>query len=126
MTAEDPRNIRPAPALCPGSFVDVPQREYSLFDYDVHSTRHNDLQVPGLAFRMNRQPGDYVQLIFKQAGAKPERMWVQIVSASGNGWYTGTLENDPLNMTALKCGDSVTFAAANIIKRMLHDQPSSY
>jgi uncharacterized protein YegJ (DUF2314 family) len=126
VTTESPLNIRKAPALCPGSFVAVPEKDYALFDYDVHRTRHNDLQVPGLTYRLNRQPGDYVQLVFKEAGGDGERMWVQIVSSSGNGWYTGTLNNDPLHMRSIKDGDTVTFAAANIIRRMKDGAPSSY
>jgi hypothetical protein len=123
---ESPLNIRPAPALCPGSFVAVPGKDYGLFDYDVHRTRHNDLQVPGLAFRTNREIGDYVQLVFQEVGNKTERMWVQIISSSGNGWYTGTLDNDPLAMRSIKDGDTVTFSAANIIRRMVDGEPSSY
>jgi len=125
-TATDVANIRRAPPLCPGSFVAVPDKDYALFDYDVHRTRHNDLQVPGIAFRSNRQVGEYVQLVFKEPGGTGERMWVCITAASGSGWYSGVLNNDPVSLHSIKCGDTVTFGAANIIKRMRDGEPSSY
>lgn len=62
--------------------------------------------------------GDLVKIIFrglpvsKEYGA--ERMWVKITSIHGSN-LIGTLDNDPIDIPQLKCGDEVQFEFFHII-----------
>jgi len=64
------------------------------------------------------EPSDLVKIIFRglPAGKKhdAERMWVRITNISGNN-IIGILDNDPLDIPQLKCGDEVQFHFFHII-----------
>lgn len=68
---------------------------------------------------------DEVKLIFRFDSDDPdapnaERMWVAIKEISGTTFH-GLLDNDPVHIQDLKCGDPVTFAAKHIIQVSIED-----
>jgi len=43
-----------------------------------------------------------------------EHMWVNITEQINPQMYNGTLDNDPVTLTNIKCGDPVTFSRTDI------------
>jgi len=41
-------------------------------------------------------------------------MWVNITEQINPQMYNGTLDNDPVTLTNIKCGDPVTFSRTDI------------
>ena len=71
------------------------------------------------------QPSDEVKLIFQFDSDDPEapsaeRMWVEITEISGRR-FKGILDNDPVYIDDLKCGDPVTFEEKHIIQVSIDD-----
>ncbi len=71
------------------------------------------------------QAEDEAKLIFRfhsDAADVPnaERMWVEIKERSGSK-FKGILDNDPLHIKDLKCGDPVTFEEKHIIQVSIDD-----
>lgn len=68
---------------------------------------------------------DEVKLIFRFDSDDPEapnaeRMWVEILKISDRK-FEGVLDNDPVYIKDLKCGDPVTFKAKHIIQVSIDD-----
>ena len=57
------------------------------------------------------QAGDYVQLVFQPG----ERMWVKITEIY-DYQFVGILDNEPIAVKSLKCGDRIDFEDKHIIK----------
>ena len=50
----------------------------------------------------------FVQFKFEQEGTRSEYMWVKVTSINEINYdLTGTLDNDPLSITNVKCGDTI-------------------
>jgi len=74
-----------------------------------------DIKPPNAETRENLQPDQYVKLVFRFSDENSdrednecERMWVRVTGVDDDGYYFGTIENDP-NHDAASCGDSITF-----------------
>lgn len=62
--------------------------------------------------------GALVKLIFvlnkpTEEGCRAEKMWVRIVEHQ-NGLFKGILDNDPVFIKTIKCGETISFKAENI------------
>ena len=73
--------------------------------------------------------GDRVKLIFKFKSSDPEapgaeRMWVEVAEIHGDR-FIGYLDNVPLHITSLKCGDKIRFKAKHIIDTSIDDPEPS-
>ena len=58
--------------------------------------------------------GKIIKLIFRPTKQDPrvagsERMWVIVTKDLGDGRYEGTLDNEPVGLKSVKCGDTITF-----------------
>jgi hypothetical protein len=65
------------------------------------------------------RPGEIVKLIFEfdsddPAAPRAERMWVKVTQVQPDG-FLGELDNDPLYINDLACGDRVAFQSCHII-----------
>jgi uncharacterized protein YegJ (DUF2314 family) len=60
--------------------------------------------------------GDYVKLRFGGIGPG-EYMWVKVNNISGKK-FVGTLDNDPVFLENVKCGDVVTFDKGDVCDRI--------
>ena len=76
--------------------------------------------IPPLEQRQSLKTGAIVKLLFRietregDAESAVERMWVRVEERSGPH-YLGTLDNDPVEDSALKCGARVVFEARHVI-----------
>ena len=71
------------------------------------------------------KPGDEVKLIFRFDSGNPEapsaeRMWVEITKIAGRD-FEGELDNEPVYITDLECGDPLTFSEKHIIQVSIDD-----
>jgi len=71
------------------------------------------------------QASDEAKLIFRFDSDDPEspnaeRMWVEIKQVSGNG-FKGVLDNDPVYIKDLSCGDPIEFEERHIIQISIDD-----
>lgn len=86
----------------------------------LHRENPETFLIPDLELRCSVLPGAIVKLIFnmlendKTDETSVERMWV-VVKSVDNGFYVGTLDNDPYGNVSIKCGDEVVFGAEHII-----------
>jgi uncharacterized protein YegJ (DUF2314 family) len=77
--------------------------------------------VPEKEVRESLNKGDLVKLIFRMEETKGseeisvERMWVEITKIH-NGFYEGSLDNDPSGSDCVKCGQTVVFQSCHIIQ----------
>lgn len=89
---------------------------YTLNDIEAASPGY-----PTAALQRRIHPGGSVRLLFVPDPPEhgyPEAMWVR-VTATGDGTYTGTLDNHPTPGKGLPdYGDAVTFEARHIITVM--------
>jgi uncharacterized protein YegJ (DUF2314 family) len=75
---------------------------------------HRD-SVPPIEKCFTFKLGDYVQLRFLEKGRRAELMWVEITQVRDGG-YMGKLDNDPVQLLEIQCGDSVDFTAYDIFR----------
>lgn len=92
---------------------------YSLVSGETRNREHPEtFQIPADIDRHNVQSGAYVKLLFvtEELGLSGpgERMWVKVTEKRQYG-YTGILDNDPVVIEDLHCGDTVEFLAEHII-----------
>lgn len=71
------------------------------------------------------KPGDQVKLIFEFDSDDPEapgaeRMWVDVTEITGQH-FGGTLDNDPVHIQDLLCGDPISFSPKHIIQVSIDD-----
>ena len=71
------------------------------------------------------QPGDQAKLIFRFESDDPdapnaERMWVEIKSTSGTR-FDGVLDNDPVYIEDIECGEPISFEEKHIIQVSIDD-----
>lgn len=85
----------------------------------------DDLNPPPEEVRNDLPVGAYVKLLFRFApetserqNNQTERMWVLITEVSEDGYYVGTLENDPQHEQSLSCGDMVVFHPLHVMQIM--------
>lgn len=57
--------------------------------------------------------GDSIKLKFSESG-RNEYMWVNVTKCDGEK-YEGVLDNDPIFIEGLKCGDNVKFGKDEIL-----------
>ncbi len=74
---------------------------------------------PSRAVIAQVQPGELVKLIFAfdsddPAAPNAERMWVKVTQV-GIDKFIGELDNDPLHIKDLACGDTLSFGPCHII-----------
>lgn len=81
----------------------------------------DDVDPPPENVRNSLPVGTYVKLLFRFAGEKAERkdneterMWVLVTGVDDNGYYVGTLENDPHHADVLNCGDTIHFHSSHV------------
>ncbi|TWU05545.1 DUF2314 domain-containing protein [Stieleria varia] len=72
--------------------------------------------------------GEYVKLLFRFAAEdaerndhETERMWVLITDLDDDGYYVGTVENDPHHFDKLKCGDTISFHPLHVMAVLEED-----
>ena len=62
--------------------------------------------------------GMYIKMAFRDADAHPdvpvEHMWVRITVVHDQQRFEGVLDNDPVLVTLLKCGDTVQLVRSDI------------
>ncbi len=109
-----------------GRMVAFPQ----LLDVEAeHRTHPRTFSIPRRAVRESLVPGDLVKLVFivdPPAGrTEAERMWVQVVGASGSG-YVGRLDNDPDYLVGLKADDLLAFRPEHVAARWVDESDPSY
>jgi hypothetical protein len=83
-----------------------------------HNKYPDTFWIPDLNDRKSMKIGTICQLVF--LGQKhSERMWVIITEVDNDNEdikYTGTLDNDPIYIRYIKCGDEVKFEPKHVIK----------
>lgn len=79
-----------------------------------------DINPPDASVREDLPNGEYAKLVFRFAAEnferednQCERIWVQVKDRDENGYYFGTIENDPHHDSA-KYGDLVSFHPSHI------------
>jgi len=90
---------------------------YTLGDGVAQNKKHpRTFEIPPAIERCNLRPGDFAKLWFEDAATGfVERMWVQIKSVGTDGTYVGALNNNPVQLTSVKCDDIVTFEPKHVI-----------
>lgn len=81
---------------------------------DLNAANPDTFWMPPRDAREGLQPGAFAKCIFHQPGKISERMWI-IVHEAGPDGYVGDLNNNPVNLMAVRCGDPVRFGPENII-----------
>lgn len=101
---------------------------YYLDDAVWMSQYRDDVDPPPEEIRDNLSVGDYVKLPFRFAAEdaergdhETERMWVIVTHLHDNGYYIGTLENDPQHSDTLKCGDTIYFHPLHVMQVLEED-----
>lgn len=79
-----------------------------------HTANPRSFHIPTRAEREGVAVGGFVKCMFHD-GTFTERMWVKVTRRNDDGSYTGELNNDPAQITAIKCGDPVTLSPEHII-----------
>jgi hypothetical protein len=79
-----------------------------------------DITPPEADVRENLSVGQYVKLVFRFAAEDSdrednecERMWVIVTGQDDDGYFLGTIENDP-HHDAAKYGDALTFHSLHV------------
>lgn len=100
---------------------------FYLEDADWLAQFLTDISPPSLEQREQLALGGFVKLVFRFRAEQSERqdydcerMWVQITGADDQGFYEGTLENEPHHPQA-KLGDPVAFHPLHIIEIATED-----
>lgn len=98
---------------------------YTLLDGEAQNRAHPDtFEIPSEAERTTLISGDWVKLSFQSTLEVPvpfnggERMWVKVTEVVDQGKYVGSLDNDPVIIQGLNCGDRVEFEAKHVISLM--------
>lgn len=85
----------------------------------------DDVNPPPDEVRNNLSAETYVKLLFRfraedaaRQDNDTERMWVLITEVDEDGFYVGTLENDPHHDRILKYGDTVHFHPVHVMTVM--------
>ena len=80
--------------------------------------------------RENLAPGTYVKLPFRfraedanRRDFDTERMWVLVTEVDDDGYYVGTLENDPKHDGKLRCGDTIHFHPLHVMEVIVDSGP---
>ena len=94
---------------------------WELDDGEAIAKAHPDtFWIPPLQQRQSLKTGTIVKLLFRietrDEGTESavERLWVRVDERSGS-YYLGTLDNDPVCESALKCGARVVFEVRHVI-----------
>ena len=95
---------------------------YELDDGEAINFEHpNSFNIPDKILRENLNVNDLVKLIFRMEktkgsdGLSVERMWVK-VTKSFNGFYSGTLDNQPIDSDCVNVGQTVYFKPCHVIQ----------
>lgn len=95
---------------------------YYLEDAVWMSQYRDDVKPPTDEIRNNLPEGVYVKLLFRfraenadRRDNDTERMWVLITEVDEDGFYVGTLENDPHHDQVLKNGDTIHFHPVHVM-----------
>ena len=101
---------------------------YYLEDAVWTAQYRDDVDPPAEEFRDNLSVGQYVKLLFRFAAEdaerkdyETERMWVLITDFDEDGYYIGTLENDPHHSSTLMCGDTIHFHSLHVMEILDED-----
>jgi len=96
---------------------------YYLEDAVWMSQYRDDVNPPAEEIRSNLTVGTYVKLLFRFAAEKAdrqdgevERMWVHVAALDEDENYIGTLENDPVHVEVLSCGDTIHFHPLHVME----------
>lgn len=109
-------------------FPTFSEHGYYLEDAVWVSQYRDDVSPPPENVRNDLSVGMYVKLLFRFAGEnaerqdnETERMWVLITEVHENGFYAGSLENDPHHNQALKCGAVIHFHPLHVMDILVDD-----
>ncbi|MCA9265072.1 MAG: DUF2314 domain-containing protein [Planctomycetales bacterium] len=109
-------------------FPTYEENGYYLDDAVWLSKFRDDLDPPSEETRDNLSVGEYVKLLFRFAAEdaerddhETERMWVLITDLDDDGYYVGTVENDPHHSDKLKCGDTISFHPLHVMAVLEED-----
>ena len=99
--------------------VDSPATRYRLVNTEaLHAAHPDTFWIAARAVRADLQVGQYAKLCFEPADGSGggERMWVLITAVDENGYYTGTLDNNPFDPEGLgvQADDTVSFGPEHI------------
>jgi uncharacterized protein YegJ (DUF2314 family) len=61
--------------------------------------------------------GDYVKIRFGEDDSQGEYMWIKVTNVSGDR-CEGTLDNDPVIVENIKCGDIIIFWHGDVCERI--------
>jgi len=102
---------------------------YYLEDAVWVSQHRDDIHPPSEKTRENLSVGTYVKLLFRFAAEnaersdyETERMWVLVTALDADGYYVGTLENDPNHDDVLRYGDTVHFHHLHVMEILTGDR----
>lgn len=91
-------------------------------------SQYRDDVSPPQDVRNSLPVGSYAKLLFRFAAEtadrndnETERMWVLIVELDENGYYVGTLANDPNHDRVLKCGETIHFHPSHVMDILNQD-----
>ncbi|WP_219136535.1 DUF2314 domain-containing protein [Janthinobacterium sp. UMAB-60] len=109
-------------------FPSFAEQGYYLEDAIWLSRYLTDIEPPPAAVRDALPIGAYVKLVFRFAAedaargdGQCERMWVQVTGIDEEeGWYSGTIENDPQHLAA-RYGDLIAFHPLHVAD-LAHEQ----
>ena len=100
---------------------------YYLEDAVWISQYRDDVKPPSAEIRESLSSGTYVKLLFRfraedadRQDNNTERMWVLISGLDDDGYYVGTLENDPEHNDIVKHGDTVHFHPLHVMQVLTH------
>ena len=86
------------------------------------SQYRDDVDPPPEEGRSNLSSETYIKLLFRFAAEdadreddQTERMWVLVSEIDEDGYYVGTLENDPHHANTLACGDTIRFHPLHVM-----------
>lgn len=91
---------------------------YALLDAKERNKKYPDtFHIPSNDDLSYLRSGDYAKLCFEEEGNAPERMWVKVMSVSGDN-FQGMLDNEPIGLETIKYGDIVLFNSRHILDTM--------
>lgn len=104
------------------------ENRFYLEDAVWMSQYRDDVNPPTEEIRESLVVGQYVKLLFRfraenasREDNDTERMWVLITELDNDGFYVGTLENDPQHNDVLKYGDTIRFHPLHIMTVLSED-----
>lgn len=102
----------------------LPSFETDYYELDnaenIHANYPDSFWIPEKTIRQNLKIGETVKLIFRMQlidnrdEVSVERMWVKIIDVK-EGYYLGTLDNDPAREVFLQYPDLVIFKPEHVI-----------